>query len=111
MKKCPYSGAKVFEIFSSLQRRGLAMFLGFKNGEPMIWMDSKSPLSYAPISIATASVLLNEIRTRELEQALHPEIEVLVAEVLDALPAVRVVPRASVRPRVLRPAALIPEVV
>lgn len=82
MKKYPYSGAKVFEIFSQLQRRGLAMFLGYQNGEPMIWMDMRSPLSRAPISIATAATLLDEILIREFEGL---DDEVLVGEVLDAI--------------------------
>ena len=82
MKKCPYSGARVYEIFSALQRRGLAMFLGFKDGMPMIWMDLRTPLARSPISIATAEVILEEILTRELEG----EIEVLIGEVLDYLP-------------------------
>ena len=85
MKKCPYSGARVYEIFSALQRRGLAMFLGFQNGTPMIWMDLRTPLARAPISIATAEVILEEILTRELEG----DVEVLIGEVLDALPVVR----------------------
>lgn len=101
MKKCLYSGARVYEIFSALQRRGLAMFLGFQNGEPMIWMDLRTPLARSPISIATAEVILEEVLTRELEG----EVEILIGEVLDALPAVRVsrMPsRAAVRPRQLR---------
>lgn len=67
MKKYPYSAARIFEIFSQLHKRGLAMFLGYQNGQPMIWMDSSTPLARAPISIATANVLLNEILIRELE--------------------------------------------
>lgn len=101
MMKYPYSGARVFEIFSSLQRRGLAMFLGYQNGEPMIWMDLSTPLARSPISIATAEVILDEILTRELEG----EIEVLIGEVLDALPALhplRMPSRAAVRPRQFR---------
>ena len=98
MRKCLYSGARVYEIFSSLQRRGLAMFLGFQNGEPMIWMDLRTPLARSPISIATAEVILDEVLTRELEG----EIEVLIGEVLDALPVMRVSSRATVRPRQLR---------
>lgn len=82
MKKYPYSGARVFEIFSQLQRRGLAMFLGYLNGEPMIWMDMRSPLSRAPISIATAATLLDEILWRELDGI---DGEVLVGEVIDAI--------------------------
>ena len=109
MKKCLYSGARVYEIFSSLQRRGLAMFLGFQNGEPMIWMDLRSPLARSPISIATAEVILDEVLTRELEGC--AEIEVLIGEVLDALPALRVPPRAAVRPRRLREVTLIAGVV
>lgn len=99
MKKYPYSGAKVFEIFSALQRRGLAMFLGYLNGEPMIWMDMRSPLSRSPISIATAAQLLDEILWRELEGI---DGEVLVGEVLDAI-VVRRQPRR-------RAVVLIPEV-
>ena len=95
MRKCLYSGARVFEIFSSLQRRGLAMFLGYQNGEPMIWMDLRTPLARSPISIATAEVILDEVLTRELEG----EIEVLIGEVLEALPAVRVQHRPPVRQR------------
>lgn len=102
MKKCLYSGARVYEIFSSLQRRGLAMFLGFQNGEPMIWMDLRSPLARAPISIATAEVVLDEVFTRELEGRV--EAEVLIGEVLDALPALR-----CSRP-IRRRVALLPEV-
>ena len=101
MKKCLYSGARVYEIFSALQRRGFAMFLGFQNGEPMIWMDLHTPLARSPISIATAEVILEEVLTRELEG----EVEILIGEVLDALPAVRVprMPsRAAVRPRQFR---------
>lgn len=82
MKKYPYSGAKVFEIFSQLQRRGLAMFLGYQNGVPMIWMDMRSPLARAPISIATAATLLDEILIREFEGL---DSEVLIGEVLDAV--------------------------
>ena len=107
MKKCPYSGARVFEIFSSLQRRGLAMFLGYQNGEPMIWMDLRTPLARSPISIATAEIILEEILTRELEG----EVEVLVGEVLDALPVPRIASRAVVRPRRFREVQLIAEVV
>ena len=95
MKKCLYSGARVFEIFSSLQRRGLAMFLGYQNGEPMIWMDLRTPLARSPISIATAEVILDEVLTRELEG----EVEVLIGEVLEALPAVRIQHRPPARPR------------
>ena len=95
MKKCLYSGARVFEIFSSLQRRGLAMFLGYQNGEPMIWMDLRTPFARSPISIATAEVILDEVLTRELEG----EVEVLIGEVLDMLPAVRTQNRPPVRPR------------
>lgn len=102
MKKYPYSGAKVFEIFSALQRRGLAMFLGYQNGEPMIWMDMRSPLSRAPISIGTAAALLDEILWREFEGA---DSEVLVGEVLDAL-VIRSRPRQPRR----RAVVLIPEV-
>lgn len=109
MKKCLYSGARVYEIFSSLQRRGLAMFLGFQNGEPMIWMDLRSPLARSPISIATAEVILDEVLTRELEGC--ADIEVLIGEVLDALPALRVSSRAAVRPRRLREVTLITGVV
>ena len=81
MKKCPYSGAKVFEIFSQLQRRGLAMFLGYQNGEPKIWMTDRTPLCYAPISIPTAKAVLNEVLIREFEG----ETEVLIGEVLDSI--------------------------
>ena len=99
MRKCLYSGARVFEIFSSLQRRGLAMFLGYQNGEPMIWMDLRTPLARSPISIATAEVILDEVLTRELEG----EVEVLIGEVLEALPTVRVqhCPPVRQRPRLL----------
>lgn len=109
MKKCLYSGARVYEIFSSLQRRGLAMFLGFQNGEPMIWMDLHSPLARSPISIATAEVILEEVLTRELEGVF--EVEVLIGEVLDSLPAVRGRSRPTARPRRLREVALIAGVV
>lgn len=98
MRKCLYSGARTYEIFSSLQRRGLAMFLGFQNGEPMIWMDLRTPLARSPISIATAEVILDEVLTRELEG----EVEVLIGEVLDMLPAVQMPARAAVRPRQYR---------
>lgn len=83
MKKYPYSGAQVYEIFSQLQRRGLAMFLGFQRGEPMIWMDMRTPLARAPISIATAAILLDEIRNREFEG----DSEILIGEIMDCLPA------------------------
>lgn len=83
MKKYPYSGEKIFAIYSQLHKRGLAMFLGYQNGQPMIWMDSRDPLARAPISIATADVLLEEILTRELEGCFNPEV--LVGEVLDAI--------------------------
>ena len=92
MKKYPYSAARIFEIFSQLHKRGLAMFLGYQNGQPMIWMDSSTPLARAPISIATANVLLNEILIRELEG----ENEVLIGDVLDDLCAPRK-PRANRR--------------
>ena len=82
MKKYPYSGAKIFEIFSQLQKRGLAMFLGYQNGEPMIWMDMRSPLARAPISIATAATLLDEILVREFEGM---DDDVLIGEVVDAV--------------------------
>jgi len=82
MKKYPYSGEKVFEIFSQLHKRGLAMFLGYLNGQPMIWMDSRTPLAHAPISIATAKVLLDEILIREFEGI---DGDVLIGEVLDAV--------------------------
>ncbi len=74
------------------------MFLGYQNGEPMIWMDLKTPLARSPISIATAEIILEEILTRELEG----EVEILIGEVLDALPAVhvgRAAARAAVRAR------------
>lgn len=100
MKKYPYNGAQVFEIFSQLHRRGLAMFLGYQNGRPMIWMDSRTPLAHAPISIGTAKVLLDEILIREFEGM---DNEVLIGEVLDAV-AVRQRPRR-------RTVALITEVV
>lgn len=92
MKKSLYSGAKVFEIFSQLQRRGLAMFLGIRNGEPMIWMTDRTPLCYAPISIATAKRVLDEVLIREFEGI---DGEVLIGEGLDSL-AVRH-PRAQPR--------------
>lgn len=82
MKKSLYSGAKVYEIFSQLQRRGLAMFLGVKNGQPMIWMTERTPLCYAPISIATAKVVLDEIMIREFEGI---DGDVLIGEVIDSL--------------------------
>lgn len=103
MKKYPYSGARVFEIFSQLQRRGLAMFLGYLNGEPMIWMDMRSPLSRAPISIATAATLLDEILWRELDGI---DGEVLVGEVIDAI----VIRQRPQRPR-RRTVALLTEVI
>lgn len=106
MKKYPYSGARVFEIFSQLQRRGLAMFLGYLNGEPMIWMDMRSPLSRAPISIATAATLLDEILWRELDGI---DGEVLVGEVIDAI-VIRQRPQSSQRPR-RRTVALLTEVI
>ena len=106
MKKYPYSGARVFEIFSQLQRRGLAMFLGYLNGEPMIWMDMRSPLSRAPISIATAATLLDEILWRELDGI---DGEVLVGEVIDAI-VIRQRPQRSQRPR-RRTVALLTEVI
>lgn len=92
-----YSSARIFEIFTGLQRRGLAMFLGYLHGQPMIWMDMRSPLAGAPISIATAEVILDQVLTRELEG----EVEVLIGEVLDALalPVRRMPARAAVRPR------------
>lgn len=92
MKKCPYSGEKVFEVFSQLHQRGLAMFLGFRNGVPMIWMDSRTPLSKAPISIATAKVLLDEILVREFDG----EDDMLIGEVLDELQLRRPVRRRTV---------------
>ena len=95
MKKYPYSGARIFAIYSQLHKRGLAMFLGYQNGQPMIWMDSRTPLSRAPISIATASVLLDEILTRELEGGYDPEV--LIGEVLDAI-----VPTRRSQPRRIR---------
>lgn len=93
MKKYPYSGAKVFEIFSQLQRRGLAMFLGIQNGVPMIWMDLDTPLAAAPISIATAKVLLDEILIREFEGI---DNEILIGEVLDYIQPRRPVRRRTV---------------
>ena len=93
MKKL-YSSARIFDIFSALQKRGLAMFLGYVDGEPRIWMDLRTPLARSPISIATAEVILDEILTRELEG----EIEVLIGEVLDMLPATLEVRRVPVRP-------------
>lgn len=92
MKKSLYSGAKVFEIFSQLQRRGLAMFLGIRNGEPMIWMTDRTPLCYAPISIATAKRVLDEVLIREFEGI---DGEVLIGEALDSLAVRR--PRAQPR--------------
>jgi hypothetical protein len=73
------------------------MFLGYQNGEPMIWMDPRTPLARSPISIATAEVILDEVLTRELEG----EVEVLIGEVLDTLPAVRCRRPARPRPRLL----------
>ena len=88
--KFPYSGAKMFEIFTALHRRGLAMFLGYQDGEPMIWLSERAVLTRAPVSIATADMILQDILDRELEG----RTEVLIGEVLDGLVSQRKPQRA-----------------
>lgn len=89
-RKYIYSSAKIFEIYDQLHERGLAMFLGVLRGQPMIWMDGNTPLARAPISIATANVLLSEILRREAEGA---DEDILIGEVLDSFTARQQRPR------------------
>lgn len=92
MKKYPYSNERIMQIFVQLHKRKLAMFLGYlASGEPAIWMSYESGLAKAPISIATADMLLDEITTRELDSAFRvASPEVLIGEILDdTFPAVQ----------------------
>lgn len=88
MKKFPYSNEKIMQIFVQLHKRKLAMFLGYlASGEPAIWMSYESGLAKAPISIATADMLLDEITSRELENAFRvAPPEILIGEILDDTP-------------------------
>lgn len=86
MKKYPYSNERIMQIFTQLHKRKLAMFLGYlRSGEPAIWMTYESGLAKAPISIATADMLLEEILTRELDEAFRIATpEVLIGEILES---------------------------
>lgn len=81
MKRYPYSDVEVYRIFRALHERRLALFLGFIDKEPMIWLTDRTPLTREPVTIATAAMILDEVLTRELEG----RTEVLVGEILDAL--------------------------
>lgn len=85
MKKFPYSNEKIMQIFVQLHKRGLAMFLGYlRTGEPAIWMTYESGLAKSPISIATADMLLDEIYSREFDNACRvASPEVLIGEILE----------------------------
>ena len=85
MKKYPYSDERIMQIFVQLHKRKLAMFLGYRSdGSPAIWMSYESGLAKAPISIATANMLLDELISRELDSAFKvASPEVLIGEILD----------------------------
>ena len=84
MKKYPYTDLEVYRIFKALQQRGLAVFLGFRNKEPMIWMSDKTPWTREPLTIATAAMILDEILARELDIAFNDdEDEVVICEIFN----------------------------
>lgn len=85
MKKFPYSDLEVYKIYRALHDRGLAMFLGIRDNEPVIWMSDRTPFTREPLSIATAAMILDEVLSRELDEAFTGPIEVLIGEVLDSI--------------------------
>ena len=98
-RKFPFSDAEIYRIFRALHERKLAICLGFRGNEPMIWMSDRTAFTREPVSIATAAMILDEILCRELEE----DIEVLVGEVLDSL-------QIRPQPRSRRPMPLLLEV-
>ena len=85
MKKFPYTDLEVYRIYKALHERGLAMFLGIRNDEPVIWMSDRTLFTREPLTIATAAMILDEVLSRELDEAFTGPIEVLIGEVLDSI--------------------------